>query len=160
MIGSASCHAGGCLWKGLFLLTLLAVLSGAGYAQAGWIADSSTGCRVWNPFPTFDESIKWEGPCVDGLVHGRGRLLWYSSGRLIETDQGEFIKGKLNGFAVLVFTDGQRFEGNFVDQLPHGQGTLRTADGQVYSGQWSYGCFRDGSRQQAFGTTLQSCEFH
>jgi hypothetical protein len=160
MIRSSSpCVTSGYLVKALLLLSLVAALSGVSYAQSGWIADSATGCRVWNPFPTPDESIKWEGPCVEGLAHGRGRLHWYSGGQLIETDQGEYIKGKLNGYAVLIFTDGQRFEGNFVDQLPHGQGTLRTAQGEVFSGQWSYGCFRDGRRQQAFGTSLQSCEF-
>ncbi len=97
---------------------------------------------------------------MDGLAHGRGRLRWFLDGRPFEADEGEYQKGKLNGYAVLVFTDGQRFEGNFADQLPHGQGTLRTSDGKVFSGQWSYGCFRDGSRVMAFGTTLQSCEFH
>jgi MORN repeat protein len=162
MIRSPSCKTNGYLSKTLLLLALLAVLPGLGYAQQsepGWLADSA-GCRVWNPFPNPDESIKWEGGCVDGFAHGRGRMLWFESGQLMETDEGEYKNGKLNGFAVLVFTDGQRFEGNFVDHLPHGQGTLRTSDGQTFSGQWSYGCFRDGNQTKAFGTTLDSCEFH
>jgi hypothetical protein len=163
MIRSVSRDSHDCLAKTVLLLALLAVLPGLGYAQQnppGWVADPSTGCRVWNPFPLPDETIQWEGSCVDGFAHGRGTLRWFESGNLMETDSGELRRGKLNGFAVLAFTNGARFEGNFDDHQPNGQGTLRTEDGEVYSGQWSYGCFRDGNRTRAFGTSQESCEFH
>jgi hypothetical protein len=163
MTRSVSCDSHGRLAKGLVLLALLAVLPGLGYAQqrtAEWLADSSTGCRVWNPFPQFDESITWKGPCVDGFAHGRGPLRWFISGKLFGTDEGEFRRGKLHGFARLAFTNGMRFEGNFEDHEPNGQGTLRTENGEVYSGHWSYGCFRDGNRTKAFGVTPDTCEFH
>jgi hypothetical protein len=162
MIRSVACNSHGGLAKALLLLVSLAVLPGLGYAQRmspEWLADPSTGCRIWNPFPLPDETIKWDGACVDGFAHGRGTVRWFESGKLMATDQGEFRRGKLNGFAVLVYSDGMRFEGNFEDHLPHGQGTLRTKTGEVFSGQWSYGCFRDGRRTKAFGITPESCVF-
>lgn len=163
MTRSVSRDSHGRLAKALLLLTLFAALPGLGYAQQRspeWLTDSSTGCRVWNPFPQFDETVMWKGPCVDGFVHGRGTLRWFISGKLFGTDEGEFRRGKLNGFGVLAFTNGMRFEGNFEDHQPHGQGTLRTEDGQVYSGQWSHGCFLDGNRKKAFGVAPEDCEFH
>jgi hypothetical protein len=160
---SVSCGGHGRLVKALWLLALLAALPGLGYAQQSrpeWIEDSSTGCRVWNPFPQLDETIQWSGPCVDGFAHGRGTVRWFISGKLFETDDGEFRRGKLNGHAVLVFTNGARFEGTFEENQPHGQGTLRTEVGEVFSGQWTYGCFADGSRRKAFGVSPEACEFH
>jgi len=94
------------------------------------------------------------------FAHGRGTLRWYSAGKLLETDQGEFKDGRLNGFAVLTFTSGRKFEGNFVDQKPQGQGTLSEANGEVYSGQWSQGCFNDRGRQATFNTSKQACGFN
>jgi hypothetical protein len=83
-----------------------------------------------------------------------------SAGKLLETDQGEFKDGRLKGFAVLTFTSGRKFEGNFVDQKPQGQGTLSEANGEVYSGQWSQGCFNDRGRQATFNTSKQACGFN
>jgi len=94
------------------------------------------------------------------FAHGRGTLRWYSAGKLLETDQGEFKDGRLKGFAVLTFTSGRKFEGNFVDQKPQGQGTLSEANGEVYSGQWSQGCFNDRGRQATFNTSKQACGFN
>jgi len=148
---------------GVLLLGLLLTIAAPAHGQqrqSGWMADAANGCRVWNPFPEPDETIKWEGPCVNGFAHGRGTLRWYSAGKLLETDQGEFKDGRLNGFAVLTFTSGRKFEGNFVDQKPQGQGTLSEANGEVYSGLWSQGCFNDRGRQATFNTSKQACGFN
>jgi hypothetical protein len=163
MTRSIPCDRRGRRAKALLLLSLIAVVPALGYAQQRqpeWISDVTTGCRVWNPMPQADETITWSGPCVDGFAHGRGTLRWFEAGRLVATDEGEFRRGKLNGFAVLAFTNGMRFEGNFEEHQPHGRGTLRTENGEVYSGEWSYGCLRDGNVTKAFGVTQEACEFH
>jgi hypothetical protein len=127
---------------------------------AGWIADAQNGCRVWNPNPAPEDSIKWEGPCVDGYAHGKGTLRWFSNGKHYETDAGDFRRGKLNGFAVLTWTSGRRFEVRWIDQKPNGQGTLRTQEGDTYSGEWRNGCFQEGNQRAVQNATFEECGFH
>lgn len=122
----------------------------------GWIADSRTSCRAWNNYPRADDRIAWDGPCVDGYAEGRGVLRWFSGGENYETDVGEFKRGKLNGSAVVTNPRG-RFEGVFRNNKPNGQGTLRTKDGTIFSGNWSNGCFNEGGRRTFFFTTEAEC---
>jgi hypothetical protein len=141
------------------LLTLSAEQATAQTRQPGWTVDAQSGCRVWNPSPEPEDSIKWQGPCVNGFADGKGVLRWYSIGNHYETDEGEFREGKLNGFAILTWTSGRRFEGMWRDQKPNGQGTLRTSDGEVYTGEWRNGCFKQGSRLAVQDATMQECGF-
>lgn len=142
------------------VIAIMTVLPAAGQNRpAGWIADARTGCRVWNPAPDPDESVTWEGPCVNGFAHGKGVLRWYSAGKLTETDSGDFRNGKLNGYAVVVFESGRRFEGQWRDQRPNGRGTLKAADGQVFSGQWRNGCFNEGGRRATQNSSAAECGF-
>ncbi len=99
------------------------------------------------------------GPLHERLLHGTGVLRWFSKDVLYETDDGEFRNGKLNDRVILSFTSGTRFEGQFRDQIPNGQGTLRVKDGQIYSGQWTNGCFNQGGRQMAYNVSRESCGF-
>ena len=125
---------------------------------SAWITDPQTGCRAWNAAPRVDESVTWEGPCVDGYVHGKGVLRWFKQGVLTEVDDGEFSKGKLEGHAELTNGPTFKFEGEFRGHLPNGPGTMHDSDGQVYSGQWINGCFNEGGRRRAFGVGA-SCDF-
>ena len=143
----------------LALLLAMTAIARAQQPQAGWIVDAQTGCRMWDPYPEPDDSIKWDGPCLNGYGHGRGTLRWFSKGNNYETDEGEFQNGKLNGYAVVRLTSGRRFEGQFRDQKPNGFGTLSTEDGQVYSGEWSNGCFQQGERRATFNATKEECGF-
>jgi hypothetical protein len=123
-----------------------------------WITDSQGGCRTWNAAPRVGESVTWEGACVDGYVEGKGVLRWFLNGVVTEIDAGEFRKGKLEGHAEMTNGPTFRFEGEFHDHLPNGQGTMHDSDGQVYSGQWVNGCFSEGGRRKAFGVGA-SCDF-
>ena len=51
-----------------------------------------------------------------------------------------------NGYGVLKWPDGRRFEGSFRDNKPDGRGIFITAKGERYEGNWSNGCFKDGDR--------------
>src|SRR5215475_6638516 len=50
--------------------------------QPGWIADASTGCRVWNDHPRPKETITWSGRCENGLAQGNGVVQWFEDSRL------------------------------------------------------------------------------
>ena len=65
----------------LALAVLLATPALAQSRPPGWIADSKTGCRVWNEAPQANEAISWSGPCVGGVAEGRGVLHWFAGGQ-------------------------------------------------------------------------------
>ena len=76
--------------KLLFLLVFLCAATGSAMAQTarpaqaaqeGWIADSKTGCKVWDPMPQQNETVSWSGSCKNGLAQGRGVLQWYADGK-------------------------------------------------------------------------------
>jgi MORN repeat len=157
---------------------LVSALAIATAALAGdWIVDASVGCRVWNPHPGPDETIRWSGACANGYAQGRGAAQWFRSNLPFESDEGEWREGRQIGYGTQVWPTG-RYEGELLDGEPHGTGvlTLQGAryDGAfrngrpngagtlsqgdvVYAGTWTDGCFRDGNRRAAFGVPLSSC---
>ena len=150
--------------------------------DAEWIADGVTGCRVSNPNPQPNESIRWSGACVDGVGHGPGVIQWYTDDRPNERYEGvlrdgkmdgrgfysyasgnryegEWLDDKRHGHGVFVFTNGARFDGEWRDNKPNGAGTYTARDGATYTGTWTDGCFRQGDRQIAVGASREACGF-
>ena len=104
-------------------------------AQPGWIADASTGCRVWNDHPRPKETITWSGRCENGLAQGNGVVQWFEDSRLAARMEGEMRDGKGNGYAVVTFVsgtrwDGDRFEGEYRDNQRNGHGVYTSANGK------------------------------
>jgi len=128
-------------------------------SQANWIADPRTGCVVWDPSPTAGETVSWSGPCVGGKAQGKGVLQWYVNGQAHDRVEGEYRGGIKNGYATVAFASGLRFQGTFKDGKAHGEGTRTGADGVVYSGQWTNGCFKQGDRWAVMGTSAEECGF-
>ena len=84
-------------------------------APPGWIADSFTGCKIWNPAPQPHETVHWAGPCKDGFAEGKGTLQWTENGQLGDRYDGEYQHGKRNGHGVVTESNGHRTEGNWLD---------------------------------------------
>ena len=104
----------GWLWAVALIVTAAQPAAGEDL-KPGWIADKHTGCFVWNPYPQPNESITWSGRCPMGLATGSGVLQWIEDGKPDYRVEGEFREGKTNGHAVVVWPNGQRFEGEFVN---------------------------------------------
>jgi len=160
---------------GTLVLVCLAV---APPALAGdWIADGKSGCRVWNPNPTAQESATWSGSCKDGLAEGTGVVQWFRGGLPFERDEGQWQAGRQVGVGLQIWPTGRyegevrdgmphghgrlfvgdaRYEGEFTAGKPNGAGTLRNARG-VFEGIWKGGCFRDGTRRASLGVDLAEC---
>ncbi len=112
-----------------------------GHAQdtdVATIADKD-GCKVYNPMPQEQESIRWDGECRDGFAHGTGTLDWYIGDQLQERYEGELDMGWADGEGTYVSREGSRYKGEWKKSMQHGKGTIQNADGSVYQGEWKEG---------------------
>ncbi len=158
------------------------------HAQAGWMNDRNTGCKIWDDNAGAPGSVTWTGPCVDGLghgqgvvqlfngngepgtryegdlvqgrMHGRGTYIWKSGTRY----EGELVDGNFHGQGTMTWTNGDRYVGAWANDVAHGFGTKTMADGRVYAGQFNDGCFKDdgrkeGDRWATVGRTGEQCGF-
>jgi hypothetical protein len=161
------------------VLVLVGTIAGAySAAPGGWMADSGTGCRVWNPHPQPNESVKWSGPCEDGLAQGRGIVQWLRNNRPFETDEGEWHEGRQTGDGTQVWPTGRYegqiasgepnghgvltlqgliYRGEFRGGRPNGNGAMMNLGGEIFQGTWSDGCFREGNRRASLGVPLSTC---
>lgn len=103
-----------------------ALAAAAADAEPRWLLDTH-GCKFLNPYPSdvAPFTIEWTGQCVDGYVSGQGEI------RLPPdlTYRGEFVQGRiLKGSAEL---RGEIYEGEFLDNRPHGRGTSRSPTGSA-----------------------------
>jgi hypothetical protein len=139
--------------------------------------DAATGCRAWNPNPQPNETIRWEGSCVNGLAQGKGKLQWLHNGALYETDEGEWtagrqfghgtqqwplgrydgdiVDGEPNGQGVLIMKNA-RYDGEFRNGKPNGIGTVTSSYG-VFIGIWKDGCFVSEKRKMGVGVSSSAC---
>ncbi|MEZ5543489.1 MAG: hypothetical protein R3F42_15835 [Pseudomonadota bacterium] len=98
---------------------------------------------------------RYEGDFIDDKMTGRGTFSYHAGGRY----EGEFVNGEFQGHGTFVFANGSRYEGGFRGGLPNGSGTFRAADGETVSGNWLNGCFRQGDRVAAVGTSKAQCGY-
>lgn len=103
----------------LVALSILLGLAAPAMAQStptrppGWIADSKTGCKVWNPAPQAHETIRWSGACKGGYASGEGTVQWFENGRPGDRYEGEYQAGKRNGHGIVTMSNGTRIEGDW-----------------------------------------------
>ena len=97
----------------LFGLATVAAAQAQSGKSPAWIADSKTGCKVWNPSPQARETIRWSGGCEGGYAQGKGTLQFYENGRPADRYEGEYQAGKRNGHGVVVMGNGTRIEGDW-----------------------------------------------
>lgn len=164
------------------MLTAL-LLPSVAAAQAGWLADRNTGCKIWDDNAAAGGSATWTGPCVGGMGQGRGVLVLFSrTGTPGVRYEGDLRGGKLEGRGVYLWPNGNRYEGELRNGNFHGQGTMNWAngdryvgqwandvahgletktvpDGRTYSGQWNNGCFKQGTSWATVGRSAEQCGF-
>jgi hypothetical protein len=122
-------------------LTCVCVALRAQAAEPGWIADPSSGCKVWDLVPEPNEAIKWSGGCAGGLANGSGVLQWFIDGKPVDHAEGEWRDGKRNGHGVYTTAKGNRYDGEWRDDMQNGFGVLTLVSGNRYAGEW-----RDGMK--------------
>ncbi len=125
--------------------------------RGNWLYDTELGCRMWDWHPDPRDRAVWSGACPSGLKEGRGIVQWYEHGQAIDRFEGTYRHGRRQGFGRYEWNASDHFQGEYVDDVPHGFGTAILL-GKVFSGEWKKGCFREGSRIVAIGVPRSRCE--
>ncbi len=84
---------------------------------------------------TFGDGTRYEGGVRDGNPDGRGIMI-FPNGDIYD---GEFANGKRNGTGTFKFHDGTKYTGQFEDDFYNGHGTMTFPNGNVYDGQFRHG---------------------
>lgn len=128
-----------------------------------FVLDSASNCKIWNPKPVQDETVKWSGACVDGYASGGGTVEWFVKGLLQSEVAGFYKKGEVETPISFKFYDGDlttdyvvksivapdvyvgtiveaktgivyaRYEGGFKEGLRDGQGSTAFFENGVLS---------------------------
>ncbi|WP_295458658.1 hypothetical protein [uncultured Thiodictyon sp.] len=97
------------------LICAVPLLCSVNSYAGGWIADSASGCQVWNGNPSPGESIKWSGPCSNKRANGNGVLQWLLNGKPNGRYEGEYRDGQQSGRGTYTWANGKRYEGEYRD---------------------------------------------
>ena len=80
---------------------------------------------------------RYQGDTVDGIPHGKGRLLLPNGTRY----DGEWKEGKPDGRGITIYPNGSAYKGDFKAGKQDGYGKYKGPDGKVTSGLWEKGKF-------------------
>lgn len=97
------------------LCLLISFISYSQESEGKYIKDAKTGCKIWDPIYSTDDSISWSGSCKNDLAEGTGTLIWFDKGKENARYVGLMGKGNPNGKGKYTFISGGTLEGNFVD---------------------------------------------
>ena len=74
---------------------------------------------------------------MDDWMHGKGLLKSYHDG---SEYSGDFKKGKREGYGIYIYPGGDRYEGEWLDNIHHGKGKFtRASDGKTTEGMQKHG---------------------
>jgi hypothetical protein len=82
------------------------------------------------------DSYAIDARCIAGdCVNGQGTVIYSNGDKYV----GEFKDNIRNGQGTATFSNGIKYVGEWKDDMPNGQGTATGADGTVKSGLWKNG---------------------
>ncbi len=121
-----------------------------------YITSTDSHCKVENTRPLANETVTWNGKCVNGFANGRGTVQWYQNGEKTSTFIGNLRNGKMHGKGKAIWSSGNIYEGDWVNGKQEGKGKKTWADGYVYQGEYSNGKQNgQGKIRQANGSVYQ-----
>ena len=82
---------------------------------------------------TFREG-SYSGALEDGIPHGKGMYTCENY-----SYNGEWHKGNMSGYGVMVYADGSVYDGFFEDNRRQGTGLFIHPNGTTYEGEWKNG---------------------
>ncbi len=119
----------------------------------GYVGDFVENQRAGKGVRTYPEG-RYEGDWVAGEYQGAGTLLLNTGEKYI----GSWLKGKRNGSGVQIFANGDRYQGNYVNDLFSGHGTLNYTQG-TYVGEFFGGYFQGMGQYTAKNGAVKKGQF-
>ena len=112
------------------------------------------GCWRWNSHPQPGETVTWSGGCTDGKASGKGEEVWrFRKDGEWKTSggEGELRGGKTReGHWINRYSDGDVWEGPYVDGKPHGLWVR----GGFYGRDWN--CLENGQRVEGDSPCMEA----
>ena len=92
-----------------------------------WVVDPLSKCAIYNTRPDPAITVRWAGPCVDGMAQGKGTVVYSRNNRFTAKYDGGMSGGARNGRGVYYTANFDQLSVNWKDGLAEG------------SGEWTYG---------------------
>ncbi len=108
---------------------------------AGFYLDKLKQCKIFTP-SILDKSGEWSGECKNGFGSGKGILKTFFKDQPSAVIEGSLVEGKMQGVVKYEGRDG-KYEGEYRNSLPNGQGILTKPNGVKFIGIFKNG-FPDG----------------
>ena len=121
-----------------------------------WLYEPGVGCRMADWHPDKQDKASWSGSCRAALKEGTGVVQWTEHSEPIDRFEGTYRLGRREGAGRYVWSDTDRFEGGYSNDLANGFGTV-TISGTTLSGQWRNGRLRVDDKLVAIGVSKDSC---
>ena len=84
---------------------------------------SDKGCKVFCQSCDEGETITWDGTCLNGFASGSGsRIIFNSNSKIISNYSGKLVSGKRSDFGINTWEDGERYDGNWLNDVKNGAG--------------------------------------
>ena len=130
-----------------------------------WLPDERTGCTVRNyhrystllfgPQPL--QNVTWSGACKDGKAEGSGVVQFYWDGKPTERFEGLLVEGKIKHGKYFLDNGTDIREGEFVDDLLHGKGTITLSNGEAIAATFDHGSIEGfATRKDRSGNVIRS----
>ncbi len=100
----------------VYLIILITSLHTNLWAQetaGNYIADKTSGTKVWFKHNFEEDSITWSGSSKAGLADGFGTMIGFTQGKASSSYIGFMSEGKPHGNGSFVFWGNRKLEGNF-----------------------------------------------
>lgn len=81
---------------------------------------------------TYSDGSQYKGEVIDGKRHGEGFIQWVNG----DTYEGQWLNDMPHGQGKKTYIDGSVYEGEFFQGLQQGKGVFIYPDGTTYSGDW------------------------
>ena len=111
------------------------------FYEGQWEADQKAGFGVMQ----FRNGNYYEGQWLNDKIHGNG-VYTFAETSSAASYEGAFAEGKRNGKGTMHYRDGSVYSGEWLNDNYHGQGVLVYKNGDRWEGEW-----KNGKRHTGFG---------